>query len=67
MESALAFPFSMSGKGKIPESVVRTVEALREERLAAALRENLRRRKIAKNRDAAEERDDDEGPQDDRD
>lgn len=39
----------------------------REDRLAEALRENLRRRKVAKKRAAAPDGEDDEGPLDDRD
>lgn len=63
----LAFPSVMNGSEKSEGSGKRTAQAPREERLAAALRENLRRRKIAQKRAAAEDSEDDEGPVDDRD
>jgi hypothetical protein len=58
----------MTGQQKVPTPVRKTLEVLREERLAAALRENLRRRKVAKKRDASlADAEDDEGTLDDRD
>jgi hypothetical protein len=63
----LAFHKGMNGGDKNKGSPQQSGQPAREARLAAALRENLRRRKDAKNRRAPDDNDDDEGPVDDRD
>ncbi|MET0547508.1 MAG: hypothetical protein ABWZ40_14510 [Caulobacterales bacterium] len=63
----MRFPDGMNGQEKHPSSAPKPAASLREDRLAEALRENLRRRKVAKKRASSQEGEDDEGPLDDRD